>query len=204
MSLTDTSRYMSLILRHKPETIGISLDEHGWANVDELISGIAKTHEFDMDILEEIVRTDNKQRYSFNEDKLMFSEWENAQFLFELQADDLNSDETIITTEIVDNKAIETYWFFAIELNGNNYTKKQLSEITREIKPINTRIRHAYHANFKIQHTTEKKINNNPIISNVLNIVISPILNIIKNKHGVNRVYYFSQFFYYFARVTAS
>ena len=50
MSLTDTSRYMSLILRHKPETIGISLDEHGWANVDELISGIAKTHEFDMDI----------------------------------------------------------------------------------------------------------------------------------------------------------
>ena len=38
MSLTDTSRYMSLILRHKPETIGISLDEHGWANVDELIA----------------------------------------------------------------------------------------------------------------------------------------------------------------------
>lgn len=55
---------MSLILRHKPETIGISLDEHGWANVDELITGIAKTHEFNMDILEEIVRTYNKQRYS--------------------------------------------------------------------------------------------------------------------------------------------
>ena len=62
---------MSLILRHKPETIGISLDEHGWANVDELIAGIAKTHEFNMDILEEIVTTDNKQRYSFNEDKTL-------------------------------------------------------------------------------------------------------------------------------------
>ena len=62
---------MSLILRHKPETIGISLDEHGWANVDELIAGIARTHEFSMDILEEIVRTDNKQRYSFNEDKTL-------------------------------------------------------------------------------------------------------------------------------------
>ena len=71
MSLTDTSRYMSLILRHKPETIGISLDEHGWASVDELIAGIAKTHEFNMDILEEIVRTDNKQRYSFNDDKTL-------------------------------------------------------------------------------------------------------------------------------------
>ncbi len=71
MNLTDTSRYMSLILRHKPETIGISLDEHGWASVDELIAGIAKTHEFNMDILEEIVRTDNKQRYSFNDDKTL-------------------------------------------------------------------------------------------------------------------------------------
>ncbi len=69
MGLKQTSKYMSLILRHKPETIGITLDEHGWANVDELIEGISKTHEFDMDILEEIVRTDEKQRYSFNEDK---------------------------------------------------------------------------------------------------------------------------------------
>lgn len=71
MSFADTSKFMSLILRHKPESIGISLDEHGWANVDELIAGIAKTHKFDMDILEEIVRTDNKQRYSFNEDKTL-------------------------------------------------------------------------------------------------------------------------------------
>ena len=62
---------MSLILRHKPEVIGISLDEHGWANVDELITGIAKTNDFNMDILEEIVRTDEKQRYSFNEDKTL-------------------------------------------------------------------------------------------------------------------------------------
>lgn len=71
MSLQETSKYMSLILRHKPETIGISLDEHGWANVDELIAGISKTHEFNREMLEEIVRTDNKQRYSFNEDKTL-------------------------------------------------------------------------------------------------------------------------------------
>ena len=31
MGLTDTSKFLSLILRHKPETIGIKLDEHGWA-----------------------------------------------------------------------------------------------------------------------------------------------------------------------------
>lgn len=65
----NTGKFIALILRHKPEVIGIHLDEHGWANVDELITGIAKTQEFNMAMLEEIVRTDNKQRYSFNEDK---------------------------------------------------------------------------------------------------------------------------------------
>ena len=71
MGLTDTSKFLSLILRHKPETIGIKLDEHGWADVSELISGISKTRPFDMKMLEEIVRTDNKQRYSFNENKTL-------------------------------------------------------------------------------------------------------------------------------------
>ncbi len=71
MSLKETSKLISLILRHKPEEIGITLDEHGWANVDELIVGIAKTRTFDMGTLEEIVRTDEKQRYSFNEDKTL-------------------------------------------------------------------------------------------------------------------------------------
>ena len=70
-NLTELSKYMSLILRHKPEVIGITLDEHGWANVDELIAGIAKKNEFNMEMLEEIVRTDSKQRYSFNEDKTL-------------------------------------------------------------------------------------------------------------------------------------
>ena len=71
MSLTSTSKFVSLILRHKPETIGIQLDEHGWANVEELIAGISKTREFNREMLEEIVRTDSKQRYSFNEDKTL-------------------------------------------------------------------------------------------------------------------------------------
>lgn len=71
MSLIDTSHFISLILRHKPDAIGITLDEHGWANVDELIAGIAKTQPINMEMLEEIVRTDNKQRYSFNEDKTL-------------------------------------------------------------------------------------------------------------------------------------
>lgn len=68
MDYTNVSRFLCLILRHKPEEIGITLDDHGWANVEELVKGVSKKYEFSVDILEEIVRTDNKQRYSFNED----------------------------------------------------------------------------------------------------------------------------------------
>jgi putative RNA 2'-phosphotransferase len=64
----DLSKFISLILRHKPEVIGISLDDHGWANVDELLAGIRRTRPIDTEMLEEIVRTDEKQRYTFNED----------------------------------------------------------------------------------------------------------------------------------------
>lgn len=72
MNLENISKYMCLILRHKPEAIGITLDEHGWANVVELIDGIRKdNHGFDLDHLYEIVETDSKGRYSFNEDKTL-------------------------------------------------------------------------------------------------------------------------------------
>lgn len=36
----NTSKFISLILRHNPGAIGIALDEHGWADVQELIPGI--------------------------------------------------------------------------------------------------------------------------------------------------------------------
>lgn len=65
------SKFISLILRHQPDKIGIKLDEYGWANVDELINGINKTGRFhvDMKVIEEIVRKDEKQRYLLSEDK---------------------------------------------------------------------------------------------------------------------------------------
>ena len=71
MGMKSTSKFISMILRHKPESIGITLDEHGWADVQELIAGINaadKNARLDMEMLEEIVRTDEKQRYSFNEE----------------------------------------------------------------------------------------------------------------------------------------
>ena len=63
-------RFLSLVLRHKPETIGITLDKNGWADVKELIEKVKLSKRYiDMEILERIVRENNKKRYSFNEDK---------------------------------------------------------------------------------------------------------------------------------------
>lgn len=48
MDYIKLSRYIYLILRHKPNTIGIELDEHGWANVDELIKGFSENNELNI------------------------------------------------------------------------------------------------------------------------------------------------------------
>ena len=69
MSLKDTSKFLSLILRHKPQIVGIELDEHGWADVAELISRVNKRRPLDLATLEQIVAQDEKQRYSFSADK---------------------------------------------------------------------------------------------------------------------------------------
>lgn len=67
MSDLDTlSIFISRVLRHRPEDANIQLDEHGWANVEELLAGINATgRTIDRETLGEIVRTDKKQRYSF-------------------------------------------------------------------------------------------------------------------------------------------
>src|SRR5689334_6783353 len=66
------SKFMSLVLRHKPEEIGLQLDENGWAKVEEIISkmnehGIVVDH----DIINNIVETNDKKRFAFNEDKTL-------------------------------------------------------------------------------------------------------------------------------------
>lgn len=64
------SVFISLILRHKPEAINITLDKNGYANVNDLLEGVNATgRNITLEILNEIVKTDNKKRYSFNKDK---------------------------------------------------------------------------------------------------------------------------------------
>lgn len=62
-----TSKFLSLLLRHRPEAAGLTLDEHGWADVALLLKNV----NISMEDLEEIVASDEKQRYSFNDGKTL-------------------------------------------------------------------------------------------------------------------------------------
>lgn len=61
----DSSKTLSYILRHKPESVNIKLDRYGYANVDDILIVLnIKKNE-----LEELVETSDKQRFAFNNDK---------------------------------------------------------------------------------------------------------------------------------------
>ena len=63
------SKFLSLVLRHKPETIDLDLDENGWANTDFLIQGMLRAnYSIDIETLKHIVKSSGKQRFKFNED----------------------------------------------------------------------------------------------------------------------------------------
>ena len=66
---TKTSKFLSLILRHEPERVGLKLGEAGWVPVDELLaavnrSGMALT----LEQLKHVVATSDKKRFAISED----------------------------------------------------------------------------------------------------------------------------------------
>lgn len=64
-----TSRFMSLVLRHNPQKIGITLDSAGWVNVNEFLAACkAHGHTLTRNELELIVLNNDKQRFAFSED----------------------------------------------------------------------------------------------------------------------------------------
>ena len=70
MAKKNISVYLSFLLRHRPETIHLSMDKHGWVLVEDLIEGVNKGGRYQLDLgkLEAIVAQDSKGRYRFNAD----------------------------------------------------------------------------------------------------------------------------------------
>lgn len=70
-NLTQLSKFLSLILRHKPETIGLVPDEQGWIYVDELLAAMnASGKAVSRELLQHLVDTSDKKRFAFSDDGL--------------------------------------------------------------------------------------------------------------------------------------
>jgi len=64
-----TSKFLSLVLRHQPERIGIELDEAGWVPVDELLTALAAHNRpLTREALQFVVENNDKRRFAFSED----------------------------------------------------------------------------------------------------------------------------------------
>jgi len=67
--IKNVSKFLSLLLRHKPETIGLNLDENGWADIDELISK-SKEIALTRALIDEVVADSDKQRFIIESDRI--------------------------------------------------------------------------------------------------------------------------------------
>lgn len=66
--LVSTSKFLSLVLRHRPEVIGLSLDEAGWADIDTLIR-LSQAHKpLTRALIEQVVEENSKQRFAISDD----------------------------------------------------------------------------------------------------------------------------------------
>ena len=67
--IKQISKFLSLILRHNPGKIGLTLDEEGWAEVDELMRlAQGRGPHLSRELIEEVVATNDKQRFALSED----------------------------------------------------------------------------------------------------------------------------------------
>lgn len=66
---TRLSKFLSLVLRHEPQMIGLQLDAGGWVEIAHLLAACRRHgRPFEMAELNEVVATNEKKRFAFSED----------------------------------------------------------------------------------------------------------------------------------------
>ncbi|MBK5144470.1 RNA 2'-phosphotransferase [Budviciaceae bacterium BWR-B9] len=67
----DISKFLSYVLRHQPEAIGLTLDSEGWADIDTLIACAAKDGKrLELALIQSVVETSDKKRFAISQDGL--------------------------------------------------------------------------------------------------------------------------------------
>jgi putative RNA 2'-phosphotransferase len=68
--IVTTSKLLSYVLRHRPDSIGLVLDAHGWAEVDVLLERLSSHGKpVARELLERVVADNDKQRFAFSGDR---------------------------------------------------------------------------------------------------------------------------------------
>ena len=123
-NIIKTSKFLSLILRHKPQTIGLKLDAHGWVDIDEIIEK-SKVIKLTKEIIDEIVAQNNKQRFIIEGNKIRANQGHSIDVDLEFKA--VTPPETLY-------HGTATRFLESIMQTGLNKQKRQHVHLSKEIE----------------------------------------------------------------------
>ena len=123
-NIIKTSKFLSLILRHKPQTIGLKLDAHGWADIDEIIEKSKET-KLTREIIDEVVAQNNKQRFIIEGNKIRANQGHSI---------DVNLEFKAVTPPEMLYHGTATRFLESIMQTGLNKQKRQHVHLSKEIE----------------------------------------------------------------------
>lgn len=119
------SKFLSLVLRHSPEKIGLSIDEKGWANVQDLLN--KSSIEISIEGLKEVVNTNNKQRFSFNSDFSLIRANQGHSIAVDIELEELTPPEHLYHGTVKKNISL-------IQRDGLRKMKRNHVHLSQDIK----------------------------------------------------------------------
>jgi putative RNA 2'-phosphotransferase len=135
--MSKESKFLSLVLRHQPEAIGISLDKNGWTNVSGLIKGMQiRFPSFNQRKLDEVVESDDKKRFEYsNESKVAIRACQGHSVKIDLGLESVSPPQKLF------HGTVWTSWesISKSSLNSGNRTLVQLSEDIRTATEVGRR-----------------------------------------------------------------
>jgi len=104
MDIVKLSKLLSLVLRHNPDKIGITLDKNGWADVGQLLRRLGSSTT--MEDLRTVVRDNNKKRFTFNDNETKIRANQGHSIEVDLELEELQPPEFLYhgtATRFIDN-----------------------------------------------------------------------------------------------------
>ena len=122
------SKFLSLILRHSPQTIHLNMDKNGWVNVDEIIHNAYKYKNIylTMDIINTVVENNDKQRFKISEDGKKIRACQGHSIKIDLELE--SKTPTDVLYHGTSNRIIESIWRDGIKPMKRQYVHLSQSE----------------------------------------------------------------------------